>query len=128
MADKLRVLIVDDQAHWSQMYREEIELYELASEIRVAASTDEALAMLESWPCDLLITDFQMPKRSGVELAREVRAKWPEIKIVMVTGGIKHAIAAMGSQPSDYVHKLMGKSEFNAPLIFREYRNGFNSA
>jgi NADH:ubiquinone oxidoreductase subunit E len=35
---------------------------------------------------DLLITDIRMPEMDGIELARQVRAKSPEINIMMITG------------------------------------------
>jgi len=51
-----------------------------------AASGREALAKLESENFDLVFTDLSMPETDGWAVAREIRLRWPAVKIVMVTG------------------------------------------
>jgi two-component sensor histidine kinase/CheY-like chemotaxis protein len=53
-----------------------------------AANADEALAILESRSdVDLLFTDIQMPgSMDGLKLAHAVHARWPSIKIILVSG------------------------------------------
>jgi CheY-like chemotaxis protein len=43
-----------------------------------AADADEALHVLEIEPIDLLITDFQMPGRNGLELIEATRSEPPD--------------------------------------------------
>ena len=38
-------------------------------------------------PVDLLLTDIDMPGMDGVSLSREVRERWPETKVVFMSGG-----------------------------------------
>ena len=38
-------------------------------------------------PVDLLLTDIDMPGIDGVSLSREVRERWPETKVVFMSGG-----------------------------------------
>jgi two-component system cell cycle sensor histidine kinase/response regulator CckA len=38
-------------------------------------------------PVDLLLTDVDMPGMDGVSLSREVRERWPETKVVFMSGG-----------------------------------------
>ena len=38
-------------------------------------------------PVDLLLTDIDMPGMDGVSLSREARERWPEIKVVFMSGG-----------------------------------------
>jgi len=38
-------------------------------------------------PVDLLLTDIDMPGMDGVALSREVRERWPETKVVFMSGG-----------------------------------------
>jgi len=55
-----------------------------------AANTSEALSLLEAAPetFSAVITDVNMPgTRSGVVLANHVRTLWPDIRIIVVTGG-----------------------------------------
>src|SRR3984893_6998477 len=53
-----------------------------------AVNADEALAILESRSdVDLLFTDIQMPgSMDGLKLAHAVHARWPSIKIILVSG------------------------------------------
>ena len=59
-----------------------------------AADADRAVAMLEC-RSDIapMVTDIQMPgSMDGVELPRAVRARWPSIKIIIVSGQLKQPI------------------------------------
>ena len=50
------------------------------------SSADGALALLAEWPVDLILIDEGLPGMTGLELAREVRARRPEISVVLMTG------------------------------------------
>jgi CheY-like chemotaxis protein len=53
-----------------------------------AADGREALAVVEAWsrPIDLLVTDLVMPGFGGVELASELRKRYPHIHVLYVSG------------------------------------------
>ncbi|HET6408377.1 MAG TPA: PAS domain S-box protein [Chthoniobacteraceae bacterium] len=55
-------------------------------EVRSAKNADEALRILSTQPIDLLLTDFNMPGLSGLELISQVRTRWPEIKCILASG------------------------------------------
>lgn len=80
------------------------------------ATTDatEVLKKIEEQPVDILLTDVMMPRLAGNELAKQVKEKFPAIKILalsmsgegdMVTGMIND------SDISGYVLKNIGKQE-----------------
>jgi len=54
--------------------------------VHTADSAKKALDLLRENAYDLLITDIRMPEMDGIELARHVRAKNPDLNIVMMTG------------------------------------------
>lgn len=54
--------------------------------VMAAGTAQDALAVLAGTPVDLLITDLNLPDQSGTTLAREVRSKYPKIKIIMLSG------------------------------------------
>jgi len=68
--------------------------------VREASDGVEALEILEASQIDLLITDIQMPRMNGYQLAEAAMARWPNLKIVLVTGyareGVPSAIASAG--------------------------------
>ena len=52
-----------------------------------ASSGDGALRILHKEPAiDLVLTDYAMPGMSGLQLARAIRLKWPEMPIILATG------------------------------------------
>jgi CheY-like chemotaxis protein len=51
-----------------------------------AASADAALVIIETEAVDVLLTDMAMPGGSGTDLIAAVKARWPQIGAVLVTG------------------------------------------
>ncbi|MBV1799150.1 response regulator [Siccirubricoccus sp. G192] len=80
----LHILLVDDdpliQAGTAAM------LEDLGHHVLVAASGAAALETLAREPCELLVTDFAMPGMTGLELAQEVRRRWPGLPMILATG------------------------------------------
>ena len=63
-----------------------------------AANGREALAALEGYdgPLDLLLTDVVMPALDGAALAREVRARFPEARVLFASGYVDESITLRG--------------------------------
>jgi CheY-like chemotaxis protein len=59
-----------------------------------AGNADEALALLESHPVDVLILDFNMPGKNGLELAEELRGRHPEMPIALATANVQDEVIA----------------------------------
>lgn len=57
-------------------------------DILMAGEGAAGLAMLESGPVDLVIVDRHMPNMDGLEVIRSVRAKWPALPIIAMSGSI----------------------------------------
>ena len=83
---RAKVLVVDD----NQDVRDVIIAYleTLGYRTEQAASGRDALALLagNAGSLDLLLADYAMPGMSGADLARAVRAQWPELPVVVITG------------------------------------------
>ncbi|HET6629553.1 MAG TPA: MASE1 domain-containing protein [Woeseiaceae bacterium] len=79
----LHVLIVDDEADARELLRRL--LLEQGCKVDVAASAEEALALLAAGTCDVLLTDIGMPGTDGYELLRRVRAEHADQKAIAVT-------------------------------------------
>ncbi|HEY3025126.1 MAG TPA: response regulator [Pyrinomonadaceae bacterium] len=77
------LLIVEDEVTIREM------LFELFSEEHTCFQTDtaeEALKVLESEPIDVVLTDISMPGMSGLELLGHTRQRWPNTKVIMISG------------------------------------------
>jgi CheY-like chemotaxis protein len=59
-----------------------------------AANAEEALALLDQQPVDVLVIDYNMPGKNGLELAEEVRARFPDMPIAIATANIQDEIIA----------------------------------
>ena len=81
-----RVLIVEDSMDIGRYYQETIRAAFGGVPITLVPSAEEALLEASRYSYDLLITDIRLPGISGFDLARKIRPRQPEIKIMMVTG------------------------------------------
>jgi CheY-like chemotaxis protein len=52
---------------------------------------NEALALLNKSHFDLVITDLKMPDQSGLVLLAHIRAKWPRMPLIMMSGYLSEA-------------------------------------
>jgi DNA-binding NtrC family response regulator len=78
-----------------------------------AGSADEALELSRSRTVDLVLTDLRMPRRSGLDLLRELRAANPETPVVVLTafGTVETAVDAMKQGAADYLLKPVSLDE-----------------
>ncbi|UPG87417.1 PAS domain S-box protein [Luteibacter aegosomatis] len=84
-ASRLRVLTVDDDA--LVLTTLEALLEDLGHEVTAVSSAREALTLLEAGASyDVLMTDYAMPGKSGVELAKDAKKLRPDLPIVLATG------------------------------------------
>ncbi len=72
-----------------------------------AESAEEALSKLGAAKPDVILLDLGLPGMNGIEMAQEVRKRWPEIKIVILTSHNEEqeVIAALGAGAQAYVLK-----------------------
>jgi two-component system NtrC family sensor kinase len=78
-----RILIVDDEEVVRDMFSAFLGQRYICE---TAASCDEALALLATDPYALVMSDIQMPGRNGVELLREIRSRYPDTAVIMISG------------------------------------------
>jgi PAS domain S-box-containing protein len=62
-------------------------------DVLVASSAEQALEMMECLdrPVDLLFTDYNMTGKNGAQLIREVSARWPGVRFVLVSGYLEES-------------------------------------
>jgi len=57
-----------------------------------AGNADEAAVILSSEAVDVVVLDFNMPGRNGLELAEELRARFPVMPIALATANVQDEI------------------------------------
>jgi two-component system, NtrC family, response regulator HydG len=116
-----RIFVVDDE----ELPRELIAraLGRAGFEVEAFATSDEVIRALADRgdQVDLILTDLDMPEMSGHELLGEVRAGWPDIVTVVVTGAteLSSAVAAMRAGAYDYLVKPVDPANTLLPAVER---------
>jgi len=111
-----RILVVDDERSMQEFL--EIFLRRESYEVVTAGDVDTALAHLESDEIDLVITDMQMPEKTGLDLLLAAREISPETAVIVVTafGTTDSAISAMKEGAYDYLTKPCGFEDLLAKI------------
>jgi two-component system response regulator AtoC len=100
-----RILVVDDEENLRLVLR--TLLRRAGYEVETAESAEEALARVESFAPDVVLTDVRMPKQSGLDLLALLREKNVETTVIVMSayGSIDLALEAMKAGAYDYVAK-----------------------
>jgi DNA-binding NtrC family response regulator len=99
------ILIIDDEA----AIRESLETL-LAIEgynVEAARSAEEGLAMLAASPRDLVLLDFALPDRNGIDVLEEIRDRDPGLPVIMITayGTVENAVKAIQAGATNFIQK-----------------------
>jgi DNA-binding NarL/FixJ family response regulator len=84
-AGKARVMLVDDHPIVRQGLANLIEDEEDLSVCAQVESAEEALAAMETARPDVIVIDIALGERSGLELVKDVRARWPDMPMLVLS-------------------------------------------
>ncbi len=85
MKASLRVVLADDHVMVRQGIRQFLEEEGDIAVVAEAANGEEALRLVAEHRPDVTILDIQMPGMSGVEATRQLRARFPDARILILT-------------------------------------------
>jgi len=99
------VLIIDDEAAIRESLQTllEIEGYE----VETATDGGEGLTRLAERPFDLVLLDFALPERNGIEILHDIRERDSELTVIMITayGTVENAVNAMQAGANNFIQK-----------------------
>ncbi|MBI5590287.1 MAG: sigma-54-dependent Fis family transcriptional regulator [Deltaproteobacteria bacterium] len=116
-SDTPRILIVDDEINICRNC-EKI-LSKMDCEVSIAQNGQEALALIEAEPFDVVVTDLKMSRMGGMEVLRRVKEKDPDIRVIVMTGyaSVSSAVEVMKIGAFDYLPKPFTPHELRAVVL-----------
>jgi len=81
-----KVLIVDDEKDFLDIIAERIRVRGM--DVSTASSAEDALNMVEEESYDVVIMDFMMPALDGFKAIKLMKAKQPDVQIILLTGNV----------------------------------------
>lgn len=108
MRNKAKILIVDDDDAVRLAYA--AILARADCETQTAWDGIEALRAMESRPFDVVLLDLRMPGPDGLSVLKELKSRWPESEVVIITGypTVESAKEAVRLGAYEYLPKPVG--------------------
>ena len=79
-----RILIVDDDAAVRKVLQSILE--SAGHQVEAATNGREAVSRIALGGIDLIITDLVMPEQEGIETIKQLRAEYPSVKVIAISG------------------------------------------
>ncbi|OZY32125.1 sigma-54-dependent transcriptional regulator [Pseudomonas lundensis] len=118
------VLVVDDEPKLCDLLSSALSQNDV--QVFTAGNGLQALAILEQQDIDLVISDWRMPGMDGPQLLAEVKQRYPQLPVIVMTAysTVKNAVQSMRNGAYDYIAKPFDIDELditvNKALQFRE--------
>ena len=102
---KTKILVVDDEASIREFL--EIMLKKEGYDVTCAEDGQQAVEILKKKSFDMVISDLQMPRMTGIELLHHVNLNYPELTFMVITafGTTESAVEVMKKGAYDYLTK-----------------------
>jgi CheY-like chemotaxis protein len=99
------VLLVDDHAEVRAVLRHAVTQLSPSATIAEAADGAEALRAVEEQQPDLIITDYQMPRLTGLDLVRTLRAQGATMPILAISSASSVRASFLAAGADHFLHK-----------------------
>lgn len=102
------ILVVDDESGIRTVLS--ISLTDMGHRVRLAETADDALHQIEEERPSIVLTDIKMPGMDGIELLKAIKARDPDIEVIMMTGhgDMDLAIQSLKLEATDFITKPIG--------------------
>lgn len=113
-ANGLRCLVVDDEPRIRGALARLLD--SAGYEVRQAESGAAAIAALEQERFPVVLSDIRMPGKDGVALLHEIRERWPDVAVLMLTAvaEVDTAVSCLQAGAFDYIPKPFQVDEVRA--------------
>lgn len=140
MADKITILIVDDQRLMRDGLRTLLELEDDLAVVGEAGNGAEALARYAELQPAIVLMDVRMPGMDGVEATRRLHTQWPNAKVIILTtfdedeyifeglraGALGYLLKAVsGDELADAIRRVAAGQALIDPAVTRKVVDAF---
>lgn len=110
------ILVVDDEVRLADVLAAALE--DLGYRATAVHSARAALIELEQTRFDLVLTDLRLPVMDGRALLREVRSRWPEVPVIIITAfaAVRDAVDLVKEGAFDYIAKPFEIDDVSATI------------
>jgi DNA-binding NarL/FixJ family response regulator len=105
MTKRIRVLVADNQPRARQSMKALLGAWSEVEEVCEAASGREAVRLVEAFQPDVALIDVRMPEMDGLEATRLIKAKWPQVKVILLSMYVEYETAAVAAGADAFVAK-----------------------
>jgi two-component system cell cycle sensor histidine kinase/response regulator CckA len=107
MRSPLHILHLEDDPNDALLVKSALESAGITCRTTCVQCRDDFVAALEGGGIDLILSDFSLPMFDGIAAVQTVRAGWPDLPFILVSGslGEQRAIDSLKSGATDYVLK-----------------------
>jgi DNA-binding NarL/FixJ family response regulator len=114
----MRILIADDHEIFLESLSMMIATFPAVEVVGNCKNGVEVLDFLSTNSVDLLVTDYQMPLLSGIDLTLQIRKKYPNVKVLMLSVSEEAEMIREAFQAGvwGYMMKRAGKTELKKAL------------
>jgi len=109
--DKITVLIADDSSAVRDGLQSILKAHTDIEVVGEATNGVEAIAGAEQLQPRVILMDAQMPELDGIEATRQIKGRWPNIKILLLTVHLEYVEAALAAGVDGHLLKDSGRQE-----------------
>ena len=119
----VRVLHVDDEPGFAEVVARMLVRQNDRFAVETASSAGEGLDRLAEDTYDCIVSDYDMPRRNGIEFLETVRDEYPDLPFILYTGKGSEDVAsdAISAGATDYLQKASGTEQYE--LLANRIRN-----
>lgn len=111
----MKILVVEDNESLSYIIKEILQ--DEGQDVRTARDAAEGYRNYLAFRPDLIITDIEMPEKSGLELMERVRAHNPNIRAIYMSGELSRFRSLLEEERNKYQASLLQKPFSKVDLI-----------
>jgi DNA-binding response OmpR family regulator len=102
---RIRILVVDDEPDFLKLI--ERRLTKRNVDVETVGTGEEALAFLKNTPVDVVVLDVRMPGMNGIETLKEIRKRFRDVEVILLTGhgSMQSGVEGISQGAYDYILK-----------------------